>query len=50
MPFRKIYFKIYPCSYKGHDNIVYEEMAEIKYILVRKIIASAKLIKIMNQF
>lgn len=50
MPFREIYFKRYPCSYKGHHNIAYEEIAAIKYILVRKIIASAKLKKVLNQF
>lgn len=49
MPFREIYFKRYPCSYKGQNNMVYEEI-EIKYILVRKTIASAKMIKILNQF
>lgn len=40
MPFREIYFRRYSYSYKGQHNIVYEEMAEIKYILVKKIIAS----------
>lgn len=44
MPFREIYFKRYPYSYKGQHNIVYEEMAEIIYIYIsEKIIASKKL-------